>query len=250
MHRLPNYARRVEYLESTGTQWIDSGLTLTPDSRCEISLAADWNPSSTFYLFGPSATNGRFVFGRGYTSGSNATKLYFGLGVQNYVSNVSFDSLGTERHSYFIDAATKTAGVDGTSFSLTSAGELSGTPALCMLCQIQNNRGFMKAKLYTARYWQNGALVRSFVPCRVGSTGNLWDEVTGAFFGNAGTGAFVLGTDIAGGGINASASRPLADGRDAPMTRFAQTMRAGGRRHEKPRPALPARQTVEGRHAA
>ena len=191
----PPYDAEVEYIESTGTQWIDTGLTLTPDSRCEISLAADWNPSTTIYLFGPSAPNGRFVFGRGYANGTNATMLYFGLGTQNYVSNVSFDSLGTELHSYFIDAATKTAGVDGKSFSLTSAGDISGTPAICMLCQIQNNRGFMKAKLYAARYWQNGVLVRDFIPVRVGSVGYLFDTVSRQLYGNAGEGSFVLGPD-------------------------------------------------------
>lgn len=112
------------------------------------------------------------------------------------MSNVSFDSLGTERHSYFIDAATKTVGVDNTSFSLTSTGDISSTTALCMLCQIQTNRGFMKAKLYTARYWQNGSLVRDFVPVAIGDTGFLWDTVSGGLLGNSGTGAFGVGPEL------------------------------------------------------
>ena len=39
------------------------------------------------------------------------------------------------------------------------------------------------------------ATIRDFIPVRVGSTGYLYDKVSGQLFGNAGTGDFVLGPD-------------------------------------------------------
>ena len=195
MYPIPANATRIRYLESTGTQWIDTGLSLTHDTRCEIVLAADWSPDTSFYLCGPSSSKGRFCFGRGFTSDSRQRNLYFGLGAQNYVSSITFANLGTDVHSYRIDAAAKTAGVDGSTFSLTTAGDITGTPAICLLCQIQNNRGFMKAKLYSAKYWQSGSLAFDGTPVRVGQTGYLFDRVSGQLFGNAGTGSFVLGPD-------------------------------------------------------
>lgn len=41
----------------------------------------------------------------------------------------------------------------------------------------------------------NGVLVRDYIPVRVGQTGYLFDNVSKQLFGNAGTGAFVIGPD-------------------------------------------------------
>lgn len=207
MHRLPNYARRIAYLESTGTQYVDTGVYVGPGSRSETDVAVtDWD-ASTYALSGTTQTDCRHSFGKGWSGSStgsgNQSKLYFGLGAQNYASSISLADLVGVRHVYWIDATNKRAGMDDRSFSLTSTGTIGAcrTTSLLLAQSVGNTiRGWMAARLYGCRYYESGALVRSFVPCRVGSTGYLFDEVTGAFFANSGTGNFVLGTDIAGGG--------------------------------------------------
>jgi hypothetical protein len=39
-------------------------------------------------------------------------------------------------------------------------------------------------------------LMADFIPVRVGDVGYMYDRVSGQLFGNAGTGEFVLGTDL------------------------------------------------------
>lgn len=51
------------------------------------------------------------------------------------------------------------------------------------------------SRLYYAKFYESGTLVRDFVPVRVESTGYLFDKVTGSLFGNSGTGSFILGPD-------------------------------------------------------
>jgi hypothetical protein len=52
-------------------------------------------------------------------------------------------------------------------------------------------------KLYAFKiYDENNVLVRDYIPVRVGDVGYMYDKVSGQLFGNAGTGEFVLGSDI------------------------------------------------------
>jgi len=59
-------------------------------------------------------------------------------------------------------------------------------------------RGRMKfnGKIKYAKIYINNTLVRDFIPVRIGTTGYMFDKVTGKMFGNSGTGNFVLGPDI------------------------------------------------------
>ena len=51
-------------------------------------------------------------------------------------------------------------------------------------------------KIYDFQIYDHGILVRDFVPVRVGTTGYMYDKVSGQLFGNSGTGNFILGPDI------------------------------------------------------
>lgn len=53
----------------------------------------------------------------------------------------------------------------------------------------------MPNKVYSFKIWQNGTLVRDYIPVRKGTVGYLYDRVTHKLFGNAGTGDFVIGPD-------------------------------------------------------
>ena len=52
--------------------------------------------------------------------------------------------------------------------------------------------------LYQCSIRCDGVLVRDFIPVRVGQVGYMYDRVSGKLFGNAGTGAFVVGPDVNG----------------------------------------------------
>lgn len=51
-------------------------------------------------------------------------------------------------------------------------------------------------RFYACQIWDGQTLVRDFVPCRIGTTGYLYDRVSQTLFGNIGTGDFTLGPDV------------------------------------------------------
>lgn len=191
MHPLPNYARRIEYLESTGTQWIDTGVAASGVLRV-VADAQYLDLRSTPGLFGV-VTSLRFDL---VVNGNNF-KWEPGYHNTYTSSTVAADS---SRHTF--DLSNRFV-LDGISLWVRDVAEFSAENVLIFALQRIGRIGnFAKARLYSLQFLLSGVPVRSFVPCRVGSVGYLWDEVTGAFFGNSGTGNFVLGTDIAGGGYH------------------------------------------------
>ena len=50
-------------------------------------------------------------------------------------------------------------------------------------------------EIYACQIYEGDTLVRDFIPVRKGTTGYMYDKVSGNLFGNSGTGDFVLGND-------------------------------------------------------
>ena len=82
---------------------------------------------------------------------------------------------------------------------------MSGTPSINSPLSIflfENNVSWAgggsrpKCRIKYAKFHKGSILVRDFIPVRKGTVGYLYDRVTGALFGNAGTGDFVIGPDI------------------------------------------------------
>jgi len=50
-------------------------------------------------------------------------------------------------------------------------------------------------EIYACQIYEGDTLVRDFIPVRKGTTGYMYDKVSGNLFGNSGTGDFILGND-------------------------------------------------------
>lgn len=192
-HLLP-YTSEIEYLEITANgPYIDTGFWPTYKTR----VVADVQTAGVHgFLFGARGTNAsnsptQFVFGVTGTSGMRTD--YFGT-TQNA-------SVGSTTIRTVID---KNANVT-TAFGVTTTNTAvsSGVVAFPMYIFIFNNAGtpalsYGLMKLYSFKIYNNdGSLARDYIPVRVGSEGALYDRVYGELYYNAGTGAFVLGPDIA-----------------------------------------------------
>ena len=67
--------------------------------------------------------------------------------------------------------------------------------------------GYGACKLRSCKIYDNGTLVRDFIPCKNASgVVGLWDDVNSAFYQNAGSGTFTAGPEIKG------ANKALIDG--------------------------------------
>ena len=199
--RLP-YDAEVEYIESTGTQWIDTGVNVTTSTGFEITAKFNSTAMGVFGAVLPSPTGStRFHFGRrDNVVGSN--KLFWGIWSGTYYGRSSTIDYSTEHlfkyvpsqsSSFFVDTSAYAIGYqtqryypsESRLFYLFATSDLSSAAALPC-----------SALCYGAKFYDGSTLVRDFIPVRVGNVGYMYDRVSGKLFGNEGTGDFVLGSDV------------------------------------------------------
>ena len=170
----------VEYVESTGSQYVDTGIVGRYGTAVETDFAG-WTNNNTV-LFG--SVNGgvhflafrrnsnlRFIYNTSSSKGDTYTGTSFGENVRHSdICEVTLDG-------------TVNVTIDGTKTKKASSlGRFSS--GLNMFLFAGNNSGSAgwkcNAKLYGCRIWQDGTLVRDFRPC-VAADGRaaLWDEVEG-----------------------------------------------------------------------
>lgn len=207
------YDAEVEYLESTGTQYIDADYIPTIDSKMELDIMClSQNSSYTGVAFCGNYFNSAHVFGLGRNSGNgligyfgnksnvNLTRTFY-VNVR-YKTSINKDTLSCTNVETQASTST-TMGVTSFGTSSRSLYLLNGNTMTGDL------RIHANWKLFGCKLFSQSSLVRDFIPVRVGSgaeaVGYMYDRVSGELFGNAGTGAFVIGPDASaangGGGV-------------------------------------------------
>lgn len=177
---LPEGYTKLACIQSSGTQYIDTGHIPTVNTKAtmdfQLTAVADAENACLFGVVGQFSFRwfGNLVVFR--SNGANNANFPKGIPALN-------------RHSVE-KTATKTI-LDKTRTVTTTAGNVSNT--LYLLAQRGSSaaQNFSSAKLYSCQIYENGALVKDFVPCKNASgTIGLYDLVGRQFYGNAGTGAF------------------------------------------------------------
>lgn len=190
---IPNEYEEVEYLESTGTQYIDTGINVnTTTSRYETKI----NPSSvsgTMGIFGTrnnsmASQSSMNVFIIGGTF-----RLDWLSGNGNY--NVRNISTNTE---YTISITRGLATINNVNY--TSGETISIDSLYPFYVGSFNNVGSVfstgfSGKIYYSKLYNNNILVFDGVPCYRKSDNEIgmYDLVSNTFFTNAGTGNFIVG---------------------------------------------------------
>ena len=167
----------VEYVQSNGNQYIDSGFTPTSESRI-LYICDRLESSSTDHYFGVrtgSANKNGFsfyIYNSGWRSGYGAQ---VGTG------------MNTPSGRYVIDKNKNITTVNGNFLTMTSEIEsftCDGTAYIFAMNNTGMNPGYGKQRLYSCKMWDDGILVRDFVPCRKTDTGTvgLYDLVNSKFY--------------------------------------------------------------------
>lgn len=189
----------LEYIQSTGTQYIDTGVMGNNDTV--IELQAD-------ITIGSQATGvyGSRIYGTTASSLNDAFHLY-----QLYTNNnmqVGYDTTSTNvtvvpgLHTYLADK--NSFKVDGTTlYTFTSSTFTTPSSILLFSCHTGSDGSTvdtrrMVGKVYSFKIYNNNALVRNLVPARreLDNAVGMYDTVTDQFFGNAGTGTFIEGPEV------------------------------------------------------
>lgn len=180
------YTHKIEYLQSSGTQYIDT--EIIPDANTCFRVDTTITNNGDIQMGAYYNMNYRFHMGK-Y---SNA--FSFGIG-NKQITPVNHDN---NRHTFEINSG-GTAKLDDTSYDVGAAYAGTGINHPICLCA-RNTNGTVdhniQGNLYSAQIYQGGVLVRDMYPVRVGQVGYMYDRVSKRLFGNSGTGTFTLGPDV------------------------------------------------------
>ena len=186
---LPAGYTRLAYIESTGTQYIDTGIFPRANTRAVLDFRLTELPTSdAFYCgWGSSEVKEAFLFG--------ATKNQFNVSVSSkWEMSPTGVPVDTKRHVY--DIARGDMRLDGKLFSTTNTlgNSAGGTSKMYLFAaHVQWTAKiayYAKMAIYSCRLYEGATLVRDFVPCSdENGRACLYDAVTGATYHNGASGA-------------------------------------------------------------
>ena len=188
---LPSGFTKLEYIQSSGTQYVDTGFK--PNQNTEIQLDVAFLGSVGSNIAGVRNSNSDATNRFGIITFSSASKIgaFFR---DSAIQAISFDA---NRHSYKL----KKSGLelDGTSYGSANGGSFSCTYNIALFGWNNGSDGIAatSSRVYACKIYDNGTLVRDYIPCqKPDGTIGLWDDVNSVFYGNAGTGTFT-GSEVA-----------------------------------------------------
>ena len=187
------YDAEVEYLQGDGTAYIDTGFKHDQDTRyvCQLALSSVATWSYPFGSFGgASGTNKLFTFG---INSNKRITTYYGTGTSH-----AFSISASGTHTFDLNKNAHT--VDETTYSFSTRTFESAYNTIIFGATQYTGDVSVSAtvvKVYYFKIYDNGTLVRDFIPVRIGQTGYLYDKVGGTLYGNAAeSGAFTYGNDV------------------------------------------------------
>ena len=201
--KLP-YDAEVDYLESTGTQWIDTGIVPTNSHGFSISCALN-GASATNYnsrAIGVHQGNVRWLFSLQHV-GNNT---FFGW-------NTAISNLGGYSNLQTVEASLnfindRKAILDGSvkASDLGNLGAISRTAYLFANNRDASGEMFL-GRIFSCKISNRVNVVRDFIPVRIGTEGAMYDRANptvgmnrdgtprnDGLYLNRGTGSFVLPT--------------------------------------------------------
>lgn len=189
--RLPAGYTELEYIESTGTQYIDTGFKPNQDTRVTLDAEVLTRKAQmSFFGTRVSTSSKRYEFITNSSSGDSFYSPY---------NNSAQTVISLANNRVYIDKDKNTTYVNGVSVATATYATFQTTHNL-YLCAINNNgtSGYLSSvRIYSCQMYDNGTLIRDFVPCtNTSGTVGLYDMVNGIFYGNAGTGVFTAGVEV------------------------------------------------------
>lgn len=190
--RLPDEYQEVEYIEGTGTQYIDTGYYPNQNTKFEIRyliLEAGCAPAGVRWTVAPNSQTFGF-----FASASVGTTCYFGRANDN--KYVTFAN--KNEYSQIADGLLDITRVSINTFSATVSRDqfVSTFPMYLFSLDIRGEASSpSKMRLYSASISESGSTKREFIPCyrKIDRKPGLYDLANGVFYTNDGTGEFNVG---------------------------------------------------------
>ena len=181
------YQRRLVYLESTGTQYIDTGIVATATAGVDITAMATGTGSNGFFFAGGGTEGGDEFscytwnrieyhrFGRSVPTPNIVLTLKAVYRIVAIGNDITVTKDGAADYSGTIDAATATPGNDPVYLFALNRGTIS--PGTC--------------RIYSCKFYDGNTVVGDFIPVMDwNDVPCMYDNVSKALFHNIGTGTF------------------------------------------------------------
>lgn len=210
------YDCKIEYIESSGTQYIDTGIIINGPYKAEIEFETPSAQTSDYSkLIGVGNNeNAAYQYCIIEINGNKLGELKCSNRDNQYISSIYASVLSSTINTISIESPdSNTMNVILNKESLGSVSNCgatyskasSGSLYLFTLHNTLNRNGellspdttggFVSYKLYSFKFYLGNQLIRDMIPVRIDQIGYLYDKVSGQLFNNQGTGQFILGPD-------------------------------------------------------
>ena len=208
---LPEEYQEVEYIESTGTQRIDTRLILNDYPRCKIEIYGNFTD----------LTINQHVLGVQNETNQAQTSTYVLMGLKNRKFFAQMGNGGTEKyirdadlnkHKFTMNLEEEKYYIDETSydFDYYCDNVLVSITLFCKNSYRQLPSMYSKFRMYESSFMNTNGILRDFIPCYTkvnvidvngkqcsANTKGLYDLVEGKFYTNQGSGDdFIAGPDV------------------------------------------------------
>ena len=182
---------KLEYIEATGSQYIDTGFV--PDGNTEVEV--DWEPSSSGKI--------NILFGVRNNRAANDPNSYIvfinasGSYVAEYFGVRQIKSVSPTYARTLVKFGVNTS-IGSTNFTFSkSSNSATGNLFICELHNVADvskiEESYCYGKIYSFKIWDNGTLVRDFIPCTQDGIAGLYDNINNVFYRSATSTALVAG---------------------------------------------------------
>ena len=193
--RLPSEYQEVEWIGSSWTQWIDTGMAFTNDTKVNIDLAFD------------SRDSWRWVIGCQYQNVNQSWAIWIWTSAFTYQQStlskdITWQPTIDQKYNFTTDGndiyrdGTLVGTISGTISTFT-------TPANWTICKVNYTNstwfsGNFPWKVYGCKIYEGATLERDFVPCyrKLDSVIGMYDLVNDTFYTNAGSWTFTKWLDV------------------------------------------------------
>lgn len=186
---LPFGYTKLAYIQSSGTQYINSGFIANQDTRIVIDVMCPINTASTSkFLCGSRNPSSDNQFSLATNNGYYRTDYD---GTRTNITNVPYNA------RFYIDKNKNVTDLNGDYTVTQPKSTFTTTKYPLYIFGVDETGSFIygiSMKLYSCQIYDNGTLVRDFIPC-INPSGEvgLYDLVGKQFYGNSGTGTFGAG---------------------------------------------------------
>ena len=192
IQKLPEEYQQVEYIESSGTQYINTGVVANQNTSAYVDF--QYLKKESTFIFGSrkSTTEQAYTL----SSGNSNTNIVSAYGTS---SNVILSNMNLNRHTFTKNKYVCT--LDDTTLNAGTASMVFTTPGPLYLFACYQTTGpylYSTSRIFEFKLWQSDRLVRDMVPCyrKEDNVAGFYDLVEGTFYTNKGSGSFSVGINI------------------------------------------------------